>query len=313
MRLTVEAVDVNIGSRPIVHDATIDVPEGTVAGLVGPNGSGKSTLLRAVYRHLRPRAGAVLVDGEDCWHMPARQAARRIASIPQERPVELELTVWEVVSMGRTPHKGPFARDNDADLRAITDALDRVGILDMSRRRFGELSGGEKQRVIVARALTQQAPVLVMDEPTNHLDIHHQLEVLELVRELRVTTLTAMHDLNLAATYCDRLNVLEQGKVVASGRPTEVLTEDLLARVFGVGAEITVSNRTGRPQLSFHPLGFSESVGPNGADDSSSSNGSASSSGRQPQIGEQRKEVTSHDQGSTQEDQEPVPGQSRMR
>jgi iron complex transport system ATP-binding protein len=254
MRLELVDLRLEIAGRTIVRDVVLDVPDGTFAGLIGPNGSGKSTMLRAVYRHLRPRGGAVLVSGDDCWQMPARQAARRIATVPQERPAEVDLTVWEMVAMGRTPHKTAFGRDDAVDRAAVGSAIERVGLVPLAHRRFGELSGGEKQRVVLARALAQEAPVLVLDEPTNHLDVRYQLDVLELVRDLGVTTLAAMHDLNLAATYCDMLHVLEAGELVASGPPASVLTPSILARVFGVGAEVTVSARTGRPQLTFRPL-----------------------------------------------------------
>jgi iron complex transport system ATP-binding protein len=254
MRLELVGLKLEIAGRTIVRDVALDIPEGTVSGLIGPNGSGKSTMLRAVYRHLRPSDGLVLVGGDDCWKLPPRQVAQRIGTVPQERPVELDLTVWEMAAMGRTPHKSAFVRDDPRDHAAVAAALARVGLGDLAHRRFSELSGGEKQRVVVARALAQETPVLVLDEPTNHLDVRHQLEVLDLIGELGVTTLAAMHDLNLASTYCDVLHVLLAGELVASGPPGEVLTEDLVARVFGVGAEITVSPRTGRPQLSFHPL-----------------------------------------------------------
>jgi iron complex transport system ATP-binding protein len=254
MRLELVDLCLDIAGRRIVRDVAFEVPEGGVAGLIGPNGSGKSTLLRAVYRHLRPRAGVVLLDGDDCWRLATREVARRVGSVPQERPTEIDLTVWEMVDMGRTPHKAAFVRDDPRDEAAVAQALVRVGLGELAHRRFTELSGGEKQRVVVARALAQETPVLVLDEPTNHLDVRHQLDVLDLIRDLGVTTLAAMHDLNLAATYCDLLHVLHGGELVASGPPDEVLTETIVADVFGVGAEITTSPRTGRPQLTFHPL-----------------------------------------------------------
>jgi iron complex transport system ATP-binding protein len=254
VRLALLDVCLDIGGQRIVRDVALDVPEGRVAGLIGPNGSGKSTLLRAVYRHLRPRQGVVLLGGDDCWRLAAREVARRVGSVPQERPTELDLTVWEMVDMGRTPHKAAFVRDDPSDKAAVARALSRVGLGELAHRRFTDLSGGEKQRVVVARALAQETPVLVLDEPTNHLDVRHQLDVLDLIRELGVTTLAAMHDLNLAATYCDVLHVLHAGQLVASGPPEEVLTESTVADVFGVGAEIVTSPRTGRPQLSFHRL-----------------------------------------------------------
>jgi iron complex transport system ATP-binding protein len=260
MRLEIDGVSMRIGAATIVEDATIVVGAGEMAGLIGPNGSGKSTLLRAVYRHLRPHAGAVLVGGNDVWKSSPQQAARRTAAMPQERLVDVDATVREMVAMGRTPHKGPFATDSTEDRQAIAESLHRVGLSALADRALSTLSGGEMQRVLVARALAQRSSLLVLDEPTNHLDVHHQLELLELLRDLGLTTLAALHDLNLAAAYCDRLHVLDAGRLVASGSPADVLTEGLLAEVFSVGASITTSPHTGRPVLSFNPLGAERSI-----------------------------------------------------
>jgi iron complex transport system ATP-binding protein len=238
-----------------VHEATVLVASGEIAGLIGPNGSGKSTLLRAVYRHLRPRVGSVLVGGHDVWRSSPQLAARRTAAVPQERLGDMDVSVRDMVAMGRIPHKGPFETESAEDRTAVREALERVGLLGWEGRKLSTLSGGETQRVLIARALAQRSAVLVLDEPTNHLDIHHQLELLDLIRHLGLTTLAALHDLNLAAGYCDRLHVIDGGCVVASGPPAEILTETLLADVFSVGASITTSPRTGRPVLSFYPLG----------------------------------------------------------
>jgi len=243
-----------INGAPIVAEASVTVESGQIAGLIGPNGSGKSTLLRAVYRHLRPAAGAVLVGGEDVWALSPRRAAARTAAVPQERSSEFDLTVAQTVAMGRTPHKRPYAVDTAEDRAIVADALALVGMERFAHRDFATLSGGEKQRVLVARAVAQRTQLLVLDEPTNHLDIRHQLELLELVQSLGLTTLVAMHDLNLAATYCGRLHVLDAGRLITSGAPAEVLTEQLLRDVFGIGAQIDVNEHTGRLRLSFYPL-----------------------------------------------------------
>ncbi|MGH3889284.1 MAG: ABC transporter ATP-binding protein [Pseudonocardiaceae bacterium] len=255
MRVHAAGVTAVIDSHQIVTSATITVAAGELVGLVGPNGSGKSTLLRCVYRVLRPVAGVVALDGEDVWELSARASAQRTAVVVQEPQSDFDFTVRDMVLMGRAPHKGLLERASEADDRIVDDALARVGADEFADRAFTTLSGGEKQRVLVARALAQQTRLLVLDEPTNHLDVRHQLEVLELVRDLGIATLAALHDLNLAAAYCDRLYVLSAGEVVAQGKPEEVLSPDLVESVFGVGAVRSVHPVTGRVQLAFFPLG----------------------------------------------------------
>ncbi|MEU9336976.1 ABC transporter ATP-binding protein [Streptomyces sp. NPDC048290] len=253
--LVVDGVTLSAGARRLVEDVSLEAGPGDVIGLVGPNGSGKSSLLRAVYRVLRPTAGMVRVDGADAWSLPVRRLARTVAAVVQEAGADFDLTVREVVAMGRTPHKRLLDGDSADDLRLVAAALDAVDASALTDRPFDELSGGERQRVLIARALAQQPALLVLDEPTNHLDIRHQLEILATLRELPATVLVALHDLNLAAYYCDRLYVLHEGRVAASGPPTEVLTPRLLAEVYGVTGEVTIHPRTGSPQVTFLPPG----------------------------------------------------------
>lgn len=254
MRLTAAGVTVVLGGTTIVEDTALDVGDGEVVGLLGPNGSGKSTLLRCAYRALRPRTGVVAFDDRDVWDLPARSAAQQVAVVVQEASGDFDLTVDEVVRLGRLPHKGLLERDSAADQDRVQAALHRVGLGRLVHRAYPTLSGGEKQRVLLARALVQETPLLILDEPTNHLDIGHQLEMLDLVRGLGVSTLTALHDLNLAAAYCDRLYVLHEGRVTASGTPAQVLHPDLLAEVFGVGASVVTNPVTGHLHVTFHPL-----------------------------------------------------------
>ncbi|MBH5338529.1 ABC transporter ATP-binding protein [Streptomyces pactum] len=252
MRIAVEDLAVALSGRTVVSGVDLIAEEGEIAGLVGPNGSGKSTVLRTVYRHLAPRAGRVLVGGTDLRALSPVESARRIAALPQERGSDFELTVREVVAMGRTPYKRAFAADDDTDREVVGRALEQVGMAGSHRwRRFSALSGGERQRVLLARALAQAPDVLVLDEPTNHLDVRHQVELLTLLRRQRRTTLLALHDLNAAASVCDRLHVLHDGAVVASGTPREVLTADLLAEVFGVRAAVVRHPLTGDPLIAF--------------------------------------------------------------
>lgn len=233
-----------VGVRGIISDISLHASD-EVVGIVGPNGSGKSTTLRCVYRALKPDAGVVLLDGSDVHKR--HDVARHLAALTQESQVEFDFTVSEVVEMGRLPHD----RDALRDRQVVSDALDTVDLAHLASRSFLSLSGGERQRVLIARAIAQEPRVLVLDEPTNHLDIRHQLDVLTLARGLGITVLTVLHDLNLAASYCDRLYVLDSGRVVASGPPHEVLVPELIAKVFRVTAHVVPHPTTGVPQLLF--------------------------------------------------------------
>lgn len=230
------AVNVSIDDVRIVCDATLAASPGEVVGLLGPNGSGKSTLLRTVYRSLRPLSGSICVGEDDVWKMTAKRAAQRTSAVAQESVGDFEFTVRDVVELGRGPHKRLLEGDTRQDREIVEDALDRVRMTGFEDRLFVTLSGGEKQRALVARCLAQRSRLVVLDEPTNHLDVRAQFELLDLVRSLGVTALVALHDLNLAARYCDRVYVLDAGRVVSHGLTAEVLTAELLADVFGVVA-----------------------------------------------------------------------------
>ncbi|MFE3021972.1 ABC transporter ATP-binding protein [Streptomyces sp. NPDC059256] len=247
--LDLQEVSVVMGDRALVDGVSLCVAPGEMVGLAGPNGAGKSTLLRTVYRTLRPTSGRVLLDGDDVWALPGKRLARRLAAVLQESAGDFELSVYDVVAMGRTPHKRAFAGDDADDRAIVTDALERLDVAPLAPVPFDRLSGGEKQRVLIARALAQHTGTMVLDEPTNHLDLRHQLDVLRLLRELGVTALVALHDLNLAAAFCDRVCVMEAGRVVALGAPAEVLTTGLLADVYRVDAEVTAHPRTGTPHI----------------------------------------------------------------
>ena len=238
MKLQTENVSWSVEGKKIIDAITLTVAEGEFVGLLGPNGSGKSSLLRTIYRILKPDAGLIELAGANVWQLSARDVAGQMAVVMQERTGEFDFSVHEMVMMGRNPHKGMFDRDTLHDFQLVNNALERVDMTDFAQRSFLTLSGGEKQRVLIARALVQQAKFLVLDEPTNHLDIHYQLEILDLVKKLGVTTIAALHELNLAAFYCDQLYVLKAGRLVASGPPEDVLRPDLIRQVYGVWSEV---------------------------------------------------------------------------
>lgn len=254
MTLSLEGVEVSLAGAVVVRDVDLVLAEGEIVGLVGPNGSGKSTLLRSMYRALRPSAGLISLDGTPLDRLSARETARRIAVVPQEQLGDFEFTVAQVVAMGRTPHKGPLDRDTDEDRAICTEALERVGLLGSEERLYATLSGGEKQRALIARSLAQRCRIHLLDEPTNHLDIRYQLEILELVRSLGHTTVAAIHDLNLAAAFCDRILVVSAGTIVADGEPAKVLTPELIADIFGVRARSAPHPDTDRPVFVFDLL-----------------------------------------------------------
>ncbi|WP_397450125.1 ABC transporter ATP-binding protein [Pseudomonas sp. NA-150] len=238
-----------------LRDVDLQVAAGEFVGLIGPNGSGKTSLLRCAYRFAKPATGEVLLDQANVWQQPPRWCAQRIAVVLQEFPDAFGLTVDEVVAMGRTPHKGMFDGDTLHDRQLARDALAGVGMQGFEDHAFATLSGGEKQRVILARALTQQPELLILDEPTNHLDPRYQLELLQWVKRLKIGTLASIHDLNLAAAFCDRLYVINHGRIVASGTPAEVLTVELLRDVFGVEALVDAHPLSGYPRITWitHP------------------------------------------------------------
>ncbi|KUI05798.1 ABC transporter ATP-binding protein [Mycobacterium sp. IS-3022] len=241
-RIHIDDITVTAGRKALVSNVSLHVGAGEMVGIVGPNGAGKTTLLRTLYRAQRPTSGRVLIDGEDVWRMPAKRAARRLAAVLQDTAGDFELTVFDVVAMGRAPYKRAFEGDNVDDRRIIAEALDAVDISVSAHERFDQLSGGQKQRVLIARALAQRTDTIVLDEPTNHLDLRHQHDALHLLRTTGATVIAALHDLNLAAAYCDRICALDHGRVVAIGTPAEVLTVEMLADVYRVDARIDIDD-----------------------------------------------------------------------
>lgn len=251
--LSARGISHSYGRMPVLVGVDLRVCRGEVLGLIGPNGSGKTTLLRTLFGALRPQEGTVTFDGRPLAQLSSRQIAQRIAVVVQEPQSELMLSVADMVLLGRTPHLGLFSRRGSRDDEIAAAALEKVGALGLAHRAVSELSGGEKQRVLIARALVQEADCLLLDEPTNHLDIGYQHQVLDLVRSLDMTAVVILHDLNLAARYCDRLVLLDQGRVRATGDVREVLRPELIEPVYGVGVERTTAYDE-VPQLLFRRI-----------------------------------------------------------
>ena len=221
----------------ILNEINFDLSPGRVLGIVGPNGAGKSTLLRLLYRYHKPTTGTVEIGGKDIWEMTARDTAKKVAVVLQEHPTDFGLTVRELVALGRTPHHIGFGGGNGGrDEQVVEAALQRMEVRTFSNRSFGTLSGGERQRVMVARALAQEPSILVLDEPTNHLDIRHQLEILKLIKDLPLTIISSLHDLNMAADTCDEVAILKDGHLLGIGTPKAVFSADAISGTFEVAA-----------------------------------------------------------------------------
>ena len=223
-------------AQPVLHPTSFKIPAGRVLGVVGPNGAGKSTLLRLLYRFQKPQTGRVEVDGQDIWSMTPRQSAQRIAAVLQEQASAFGLTVREIVRLGRTPYQASFTTAGAGGEQVVNDVLESLSLHMFADRNFGSLSGGERQRVMVARALAQEPQVLILDEPTNHLDVRHQLEVVSLIRNLGLTIVVSLHDLNIAAGVCDDVLVLKEGQPQGFGPPETLLSDRLVSDTFRVDA-----------------------------------------------------------------------------
>ena len=239
------------GAANILENVSFALPAGQVLGVLGPNGAGKSTLLRLLYRYLRPRAGRAWIDGTDIWSISARAAARLSAVVVQEQPATFSLTVREVVELGRAPFRSLFAAGGDRSAELVESAMERLNLGMLSHRCVGTLSGGERQRVMFARALVQEPRVLILDEPTNHLDIRYRLELLELVKELGLTVVCSLHDLDAAVEHADKALVLSKGRVAAFGDPESALSSHLVSSVYFVSAKLEELSVSGRRRFSF--------------------------------------------------------------
>lgn len=253
MNITAQNIRRSFGAHEILKGVDIHSRPGEFVGLIGPNGSGKSTLLKCIYRILKPDAGQIFLDQCDLSRLTVRESARKMGVVAQHNQYNFDFTVKDIVLMGRAPHKKPLERDNGADYAIVRESLEKTGMAAFADRSFSTLSGGEQQRVILARALAQQTPCLILDEPTNHLDITHQFQLMKIVKDLKLTVIAAIHDLNIAAMFCDRIYGIKDGKIVGEGSPKNLLTPEFIRKVYGVEAEI-VHDRHGQMHILFTGL-----------------------------------------------------------
>ena len=262
---TLQARDVRLGydGREVVSGLSVDIPPGAITMIVGPNACGKSTLLRSMARLLTPSSGSVLLDGRNIQEMPTKEVATVLGILPQSPVAPDGITVSDLVGRGRYPHQGWFRRWTAEDDTAVARALLATDVLELAARPVDELSGGQRQRVWIAMALSQRTDILLLDEPTTYLDISHQLDVLDLLtdlnREYGSTTVVVLHDLNLACRYADHLIAMKDGRIVAKGAPTEIVTAELVSDVFGMRCSVTEDPASGTPMIV--PIGRHHIIG----------------------------------------------------
>lgn len=251
--INLNQVSFSYNETPVLHHIDLVVEEGEMVALLGPNGSGKTTLIKLASGVLRPNKGEIYLSGSRLNRLKRREVAQQVAVVPQQFFTPFTFTLREVVLLGRTPFLKAFSDERSTDGQVVEQAMELVGIEELKDRYFNELSGGERQKAVLAMALAQEPKLLLLDEPTAHLDINHQVEIIELVRNLNrvdgLTVIGAMHDLNMAALYFDRLILLKDGRIFADGRPDEVLTEDTIREVFSASVQVTQHPSTHTPHI----------------------------------------------------------------
>jgi iron complex transport system ATP-binding protein len=254
--LQVEQCSFQFDTTPILQQVSFDVKAGEIFGVIGPNGSGKTTLLRAISGLLTPQSGKIRVNGEDIHSLPVAKRARMISCVPQARALPANFSAWEVVLLGRTPYLQWTGTPTEKDKQITADAMQATNTWQLRNRLINELSGGEQQRLLLARAIAQDTPILLLDEPITHLDLKHQVSILKqihrLVEEQQLAVLITLHDLNWAAQFCQRIGVLSQGRLVAQGDPQQVLDEKLLSQVYQTPVKIIPYPGNGKPLILPH-------------------------------------------------------------
>ena len=253
--ITVDDVSWSVKQKKqkILYPLSFELSPGKILGVVGPNGAGKSTLLRLLYRYYKPTTGKVKINGIDLWKLTSRQVACSIATVLQENLSDFSLTVREIVTLGRTPYSKWLSNSNsENDKKIVQSSIDRLSLNKFENRHLNTLSGGERQRVMIARALAQEPDILILDEPTNHLDIRQQLEILNLLKDLSITVITSLHDLNMARSNCDEILLLKDGCALGFGKPNLILSESNISEAFKVKACHELLTPSNSKQITFH-------------------------------------------------------------
>ena len=251
IKVKVENLKFSIDKKEILKDISFEVSRGSFIGIIGPNGCGKSTLLKNIYRLYKPSSGSIILDNKDLAKMKDKDCAKEIAVLAQESNSQFDFTVEQIVKMGRYPYKSIFEDYSKSDLQMVKDMLEKVGLNNYGDRSFSNLSGGEKQRTLIARALVQDTDFLILDEPTNHLDIGYQIQLMDIIKSLNITTLSAIHDMNIASMYCDYLIVMKDGQIKDFGKVEDIITSEMLKEIFGVNAYVGVNPVNNKLQVSF--------------------------------------------------------------
>lgn len=253
MELTVKDLEILIGQESIVKSISFQTQKKQFVGIIGANGCGKSTMLKGIYKGIKPKAGRVFLDELDLLAISEKKVAQKLGVVNQFNELNFDLSVFQMVLLGRTPHKKLLESDTQEDIEIVMDALAKTNLTSYSDRSFLSLSGGEKQRVILARTIAQQPSYMILDEPTNHLDIRYQLEILSCVKNLGIGVLAALHDLELAAHYCDYIYAMKAGKIIAEGKPEDLFTAELIEEIYSVKCTIYQNPVT-------HRIGFAYSL-----------------------------------------------------
>jgi len=250
-KIEIKNLSYSILEHQILNDVSISVSNKKMVGVIGPNGSGKTTLLKHIYRAIPPKKKTVYINQREIESYSFSESAREITVMRQENSSDFDFTVMDMVLLGRAPYRKYFEAFTPDDKSIAKEALISIGMENYADRSFNALSGGEKQRVLIARSLTQGADILILDEPTNHLDVHYQWSLMELISKMNRTVLSVFHELNLASRFCDFIYVLKDGKIVTAGTPKDIISKELMAEVFGVDAEI-IYTQSGCPHIIYN-------------------------------------------------------------
>lgn len=253
MEISIKNISFLIKNKKILSDISASIPSRECIGIVGPNGSGKSTLLKCIYRVLQPAAGEIFFDGHNIKDMTLKESSLVVSVMAQDNGYAFDFLVEDIVLLGRAPHKKLLEFNNANDYKIMKNVLKTVGLAGFEKRKFSTMSGGERQRVILARALAQNTPCLILDEPTNHLDIKYQMQMMEIVKRHQLTIVVAIHDLNIAALYCDKIIALKNGQIVGYGIPKKLFTPEFIRYLYDVDAEVCINKITGKPSITYIP------------------------------------------------------------